>query len=153
MIRLLPVLLLVACATSTDEGTDDVAFADDDTATDTDTTGTTSSPSGPVAHLKEGGCVQGAVIEIDLETESPLTYQVEVKYSSGVWEPMQSSIHMRPSTAMIDGNLTDYESPIYRVGSTLTFTCGYQWEMASGPTIEGESAGLAVAWRVSWLTL
>jgi hypothetical protein len=154
MTRLLLIALSLSALSACDEDAPAAAVAD--TAADTGTgatTTTTTTQAVPQVHVSEGGCVHGAIMEIDLGTESPLSYQVEVHYATGVWEPMLPDVAHRSSAVGEDPAMQQYESPLYRVGSVLTFTCGYEWERPEGPTIEGEGAGQAVGWRVSWITL
>jgi len=63
---------------------------------------------------------------------------------------MQPDVWLRPSLAVLDPALEDYESPLYRDGSLLTFSCGYRWE-PGGPILAGVQAGPASGYRVSWL--
>lgn len=141
------IFAILACAAGTDTGTEPVS----DTATDTAAVTTSTAPA-LQAHVLEGACLQGITQSVDLGTEAPLQYAVEVRYSSGVAEQMQPDLYLRPSPLTASTALADYESPLYRDGSTLRFSCGYAWEV-QGPRIEGEAAGMAVAYRVSWLTL
>lgn len=135
------------------------AVPQDDTGSvepeDTDTAAAVKAGPALEAHVQSAECSQGQVIDLDLGTTQPYVYQVEVQYGNGATEPMQASIHMRSSIAVINGALTDYESPIYRTGSTLTFTCGYAWEGtgAGHPVrVDGILTGDAVSYRVTWIT-
>jgi len=148
MFRLALLTLLAACAPGA--GTPSDTTGADDTGDTAAVTAPVTS-SGPAAHALEESCVAGEMVDAELGGQ-PLLYQVEVKYADGTYEPLQSTIHMRPSIAMIDGSLTDYESPVYRKGGTLTFPCGYAWEAEEGPRLDGEQVGKAVGYRVTWLT-
>lgn len=107
-------------------------------------------PSGPVLHERSGACIQGLIMDVDLGTDTPSMLQVEIRYSFGQAEIMQSDPLHRSSPYMAEG-ADRFESPLYRDGSSLTFTCGYRWE-TPGPIIDGEPAGSAIGWRVSWMT-
>lgn len=142
-------LAFLACATQdADDATSPFPEHDDDSASPTSVD---PANGGLLGHVETGDCAQGEIIELDFGTAQVFGYQVEVKYADGTFEPMQPSIHIRSSIAMIDGSLADYESPIYRNGPVLTFTCGYQWE-STGPRIEGVQTGTATGYRVTWMT-
>lgn len=142
-------LALLACATHNDDDDDGLREFDSDSASPASVD--PASDGGLIGHVETDACAQGEIIELDFGTAQVFGYQVEVKYADGTFEPMQPSIHIRSSIAMIDGSLADYESPIYRNGSVLTFTCGYQWE-STGPRIEGVQTGAATGYRVTWMS-
>lgn len=146
-------LLILACATDTTTTTD---VRDTAAEARTDTGGAdTDNPAAPgttlVAHTAEGYCAQGVTQSVEMGTV-PLQYTVEVKYVGGVAEQMQADILLRPNLLTPNAAWEDYESPLYRDGTQLVFTCGYAWER-SGPTIDGEDAGPAVSYRAAWFTL
>ncbi len=118
-----------------------------------DTSADTGSPqpasTGPVAAEASGACEQGDVVRVQLGAR-PLLYAVEVQYEGGLAEPMQPDLYLRPSLLTLEPSLEDYESPLYRDSTELVFSCGYAWE-ASGPRIDGQQAGPAVGYRVTWL--
>lgn len=135
------ILLAIACAP-----------APTDTDADTDT-GTALAPSPALsAHTLTGACIQGRVVTLDIGTDEPLQYAVEVRYARGQAEPMVPAPYARASTMVSTDEADHWDSPLYRDGSQLVFTCGYAWE-AQGPTIDGDAAGMAVGYRVTWLVL
>lgn len=101
-------------------------------------------------HEATGGCLQGLVQSVDLGTDAPLSYTVEVRYARGQAEPMVPAPYARASTMVSTEQADSWDSPLYRDGTVLTFTCGYAWE-AQGPQLDGEAAGGAVGYRVTWL--
>lgn len=104
------------------------------------------------AHTLTGACIQGRVVTLDIGTDEPLQYAVEVRYARGQSEPMVPAPYARESTMVSTEQSDHWDSPLYRDGSVLTFTCGYAWEM-QGPTIDGDAAGMALGYRVTWLVL
>jgi hypothetical protein len=86
---------------------------------------------------------------VDLGTTVPVGLQVEVTYENGRAEVMVPDFVSR--SALGDVDLTQYESPLYRDGSALVFTCGYKFERL-GPVIDGSSAGKAISYRISWVS-
>lgn len=166
MRHLFHILLLSACTfevpkdgfgvkVTEEDDTGSEGDADTDADTDTDTP---PPPDGgnAVLHFATGPCTQGETIDLDLNTSQVFVYQIEVQYSDGTFEPMQAAIHTRPgSIAAIDGAITDYDSPIYRLGEILTFRCGYEWDVVgtgTGIYIDGVNVGQATSYRVTWFT-
>ena len=117
------------------------------TPVDSDTQVQASSVTG---HSLTGSCSQGQGLEVDLGTTVPVGLQVEVTYENGQAEVMVPDFVCRSSLGYPDFPL--YESPLYRDGSLLIFTCGYKFERL-GPVIDGESAGEATSYRISWMVL
>lgn len=102
-------------------------------------------------HLLTGACLPGLTRSVDIGTSTPIQYSVEILYSSGLSEQMLPDLWFRPSQAWSGGD-DRLESPFYRDGSTVVFTCGYHWE-TGGPIIDGQVAGQATSYRLSWFTL
>ncbi len=145
-IALFIALLTVACATPSGPATDSQATVADTTDTASDTA---SLPvPGLQAVTREGACTQNDEVSLDLGTDRPMALQVEIIYADGKAVVLGHDGLLW----MISNELREYESPMYREGSTLVFPCGYKWEVG-GPYFYGELSGPAVSYRASWLVL
>lgn len=82
-------------------------------------------------------CIHGQSVSIDM-LGMPAGYQVEIRYSTGVYVPL-------PVVSEWTGSVLQS-----RTAGILKFRCGDFAEYPEGPDVDGGLAGPAIGYRVTW---
>lgn len=83
-------------------------------------------------------CIHGQAVSVDM-FGMPAGYQVEIRYSTGVYVPL-------PVVSEWTGSVLQS-----RTAGILKFRCGDFAEYPEGPEVDGGFAGPAIGYRVSWI--
>lgn len=85
-------------------------------------------------------CIHGQSVSVDMHG-IPVGYQVEIRYSTGVYVPL-------PVVSEWTGSILQS-----RTANFLKFRCGDFAEYPEGPELDGDFTGPAIGYRVTWTNI